>query len=322
MLNSTFSPSAFGRVVAWCMAVVCGVLAAAHAGAVWSQQAAKSPAPKGYRQLGPGAETTIPAKPDPRDTVTQHDLVEIQSTGPQLNWTPQMSTSSQTLGALTKEIPFRRGAWYLEFSFKPLRVIQVDVPVSGDRMERRTIWYMVYRVRNLGEHLKADTDGGKNEKIAANGPTNEEIYFHPQLVLESQKLNKGYLDRVLPLAVEAIQRREDPNRKLLNSVEMSEQPIPLSKAGEDNSVWGVATWEFVDPRVDFFSVYVKGLSNAYRFQDKPGEYKPGDPPGKGREYAQKTLKLNFWRPGDERDVHEQDIYFGSPGQVDHQWVFR
>ena len=101
-----------------------------------------------------------------------------------------------------------------------------------------------------------------------------------------------------------------------------EQPIPLSKPGDDHSVWGVATWEYVDPRIDSFSIYVKGLSNAYRFSDPAGEYKPGDEPGKGRQYAQKTLKLNFWRPGDEHEINEQDIYYGGPGQVDHEWVFR
>jgi hypothetical protein len=254
--------------------------------------------------------------------VTQHDMVEIQSLGAKLNWKPQTASVSETLGALTKDIPFRRDAWYLEFSFKPLRLIQVDMPVVSGNMERRTIWYMVYRVRNLGQNLQPEAEGGKNERVAANPPTTKEIYFHPQFVLESPKLNKAYLDRVLPLAVDAIQKREDRNRKLLNSVEMSEQPIPLSTPTADNSVWGVATWEYVDPRIDFFSVYVKGLSNAYRFVDPPGAYQAGDPPGKGRQFGQKTLKLNFWRPGDERDLNEQDIYFGSPGQVDHEWVFR
>ena len=87
-------------------------------------------------------------------------------------------------------------------------------------------------------------------------------------------------------------------------------------------MWGVATWEFVDPRMDFFSIYVKGLTNAYRFADQPGAYKVGDAPATGRRFAQKTLKLNFWRPGDEIDPREDEIFYGIPGQVDHQWVFR
>ena len=131
-------------------------------------------------------------------------------------------------------------------------------------------------------------------------------------MLESQQYKKAYLDRVLPLAMKAIQKREDPNRKLLDTVQMSEQPIPLSTADDDHSVWGVATWEFVDPRIDFFKIYVKGLTNAYRFADQAGAYKIGDTPGTGRVFAQKTLKLNFWRPGDDIDPTKEEIYLRHP----------
>jgi hypothetical protein len=170
--------------------------------------------------------------------------------------------------------------------------------------------------------LQADSDNGKKQAAAADQPSTEEVYFNPQFVLESHEYKKAYLDRVLPQAVKAIQKREDPNRVLLDTVQMSEHPIPLSAADEDHSVWGVATWEFADPRMDFFSIYVKGLSNAYRFADQPGAYKTGDAPGTGRMFAQKTLKLNFWRPGDEIDPKEDEIFYGIPGQVDHEWVFR
>jgi hypothetical protein len=297
------------------VAIAMGV---ASAGADQPRQAA----PKGYRKLGPGVETTIPAKPETDDTVTRHDMVEIQSAGKKLDWTPETQSAGQTLKVLTKDIPFRRGVWYLEFTFKPLRMIDVDMPTDNGRMDRRQIWYMVYRVKNLGQHLSPDSDGGQNQSLAANPPTNEEIYFHPQFVLEGEKYKKAYLDRLLPLAVDAIEKREDPKRRLLNSAQMSEQPIPLSTAEDDNSVWGVATWEYVDPKMDYFSIYVKGLTNAYRIADPPGAYDPKKEPGNGRIIAQKTLKLNFWRPGDQYDPNEDEIYYGVPGQVDHEWVFR
>src|SRR5204863_1724156 len=140
---------------------------------------------------------------------------------------------------------------YLQFSFKPLRMINVDMPTTNGRTEKRLIWYMVYRVTNLGEHLPANAAGAN--KQAADQPSAEEVYFHPQFVLESHEYQKAYLDRVLPQAVKAIQKREDPNRVLLDTVQMSQHPIPLSVADENKSVWGVATWEFVDPRMDFFS---------------------------------------------------------------------
>jgi hypothetical protein len=97
-------------------------------------------------------------------------------------------------------------------------------------------------------------------------------------------------------------------------------------------VWGVATWADVDPRIDFFSVYVGGLTNAYRWEDAAGGYKPGDPPGRGREFARKMLQLNFWRPGDELFQSEHEFRYGVPlGKADlydvregvaYNWVYR
>jgi hypothetical protein len=281
-------------------------------------------APKGYRKLGPGVETTIAPKFDANDTVTQHDIVEIQSAGPEIEWKPETQSPTTTLKARTQNIPFRRNTWYLEFTYKPLRMIEVDFPTADGAMEKKTVWYMVYRVKNLGGHLQPALQGDGQTYV--NQLMDYDVRFFPQFVLESHEYKKAYLDRVLPLAVEAIEHREDPNRRLLDSVEISKQPIPLSKPGEDKSVWGVATWTDIDPRIDYFSIYVKGLTNAYRFIDPPGAYKYDvknpDPPGKGRRIAQKTLKLNFWRPGDTYDLNERELYSGIPGKVDHEWVFR
>ncbi len=46
--------------------------------------------------------------------------------------------------------------------------------------------------------------------------------------------------------------------------------------------------------------------------DLPDGFKPGDPPGTGREILAKTLQLNFWRPGDTIKEQEDEIYFGVP----------
>ncbi len=37
---------------------------------------------------------------------------------------------------------------------------------------------------------------------------------------------------------------------------------------------------------------------------------------------EKTLKINFWRPGDEYMEHEMELKYGVPGEVDYQWVYR
>ena len=103
-----------------------------------------------------------------------------------------------------------------------------------------------------------------------------------------------------------------PQGELLNSVEMAAAGTSPIEAGRaQRGVWGVAMWEDVDPQIDFFSVYVGGLTNAYQWTDPRGAYKPGDPPGTGRKFTRKTLQLNFWRPGDEIDQNEREIRFGA-----------
>ena len=215
------------RVLIWtiCLALLAGTALIDGDAAAWGQQQhSNQAAPQGLSQTRPRRGNYHSGRPDPQDTVTRHDMVEIQSANDQLNWKPEAGSNSKTLRVLTKDIPFRRGVWYLQFTFKPLRMIDVDMPTADGHPERRLIWYMVYRVTNLGEHLEPDSEGGKNQSVAANQPTNEEIIFNPQFVLESQQYKKAYLDRVLPQAMKAIQKREDPNRVLLNTVQMSRAP--------------------------------------------------------------------------------------------------
>jgi hypothetical protein len=282
----------------------------------------QAPTPKAepqgpYRKLAPGVMIAIPPDRNVGDTVSRHDLVEILSAKPEYTW--------------AKDVPIHREVWSLQFKFKPMRMIRVDLPQSSGMMQRKLIWYLVYSVTNTGKTLAPvrDLPVPENDELT----TKHEVYqvhevdkpvrFVPEFLLEgrdSLKDNKGFVkvypDRIIPLAVGPIQMREDPNRRLYTSVEICRQ-IAVGQ-----TLWGVATWEDIDPRVDRFSVYVFGLTNAYRWIDAPGEYKAGDPPGKGRSLLRKTLKLNFWRPSDEHFEHEEEIRYGIPGGVDYQWVFR
>ncbi len=81
-------------------------------------------------------------------------------------------------------------------------------------------------------------------------------------------------------------------------------------------------WEDLDPRIDFFSIYVQGLTNAYRWKDEPGKFQKGSDLGTGRVLSRKTLKINFWRAGDEYYEKEKEIRLGAPGEVDYEWVYR
>lgn len=273
--------------------------AAPTAGAAKAQPSPLLPTSR-YRKLAPDVLKTVNPALEVKETFSRHDVVELLAVDPNFEW--------------AKDIDFRRDIWHLEFKFKPVRMIWVDIPQSTGVMQRTLIWYMVYTVTNPGQVLhpvKAE-DGTYQVET-----TNQPIRFIPSFLLHSLEFDKAYPDRVIPVAVGPIQTREDPNRHFDTAVEMAAREI---KPGE--TVWGVVTWEAIDPRVDRFSVYVGGLTNAYKWKDEPGAYKTGDPIGKGRRLAQKTLRLNFWRPGDEHNQHDGEIRYGIPGEVDYEWVYR
>jgi hypothetical protein len=296
-------------------------------------------------QFAPGVMTTIDPNVDRVDTVSVHDLVELR-TNPKLQWKPSKwlkwesatpAPTNRTLYEMSHDAAFAQEVWGLEFSFKPLRMIEVDIPQDNGRAQRKQIWYMVYRVRNTGAGLKGEVQpDGSFETIAQSAA---KIRFLPQFVLSSQDrqgeggaVRKAYLDRLVPTAMEAIRQRELPGGQLLNSVEIGEQELPIEDGRTQRGVWGVAMWEDVDPELDFFSIYVGGLTNAYKWTDPEGAFQAGDSAGRGRKFSRKTLQLNFWRPGDSLDPNEREIRFGvAPGDaslyaagegVAYQWVYR
>jgi len=281
--------------------------------------AAASPASGSFRKIAPGVEITIPVHRPEQETFSAHDIVELVNGVADLKWSPKLSPNTQTLYDMASQHVFRRDIWSLELTFKPVRMIDVDVPLPNGKMQRKLIWYMVYHVKNTGGHLRPTLQADGTYKAT---PLDYDVRFVPHFVLESPKYKKAYLDRTIPVAIAAIRLKEDPQRRLLNSVEMGKQSIPVTKGRVDKSVWGVVTWEDVDPRIDEFSIYVQGLSNAYKWVDPPGGFKPGSPPGTGRVLTFKTLVLNFWRPGDVYRERERSIHYGAPGKVDYTWIYR
>jgi hypothetical protein len=210
---------------------------------------------------------------------------------------------------LAKDVRIQYELWALEFNFKPVRMVQVDVPRPGAKFDRKLIWYMVYNVRNLGQ---------------------KPVKFVPRILMytdqkvklaNGEEIPKIYADRLIPVAMAPIRRREDPRRIFLDTVEISKTEIQPSTATEDNSVWGVITWEDIDPNVDYFSIYIQGLTNAYKIETVTEK----DDEGKEQEkwtYLRKTLELNFWRPGDEFFENEREIRYGQPNNVEHRWVYK
>ena len=262
------------------------------------------------RKLAAGILTVIP--PEPQSDETFEGPIALAVT--KLDWTPNYTPKEATLGTKTSRIVLRHNIWNLEFAFKPLRMVHVDVPQPNGKMHRKLVWYMVYRVRNLGGHLKPVEAPDKTYRpepvdqvlnIGAEQPSNS-VRFFPHFVLDSRELGVSYLDRIIPMAIPVIQQREMRGGKLYNSVDISKVSIPVTAADGDGGVWGVATWEGVDPRIDYFSISVGGLTNAFRIMTDPQ---------RGSYHALKVLQLNFWRPGDAVYEHEGEIRYGIPSVV-------
>jgi hypothetical protein len=289
--------------------------------------AAKPPAAKPptvqspYRVLAPGVLQSVDPMRALGESVSRHDVVALLPTDPKLAADPKYDW--------VKDVPFHQDVWVLEFKFKPMRMIWVDVPQPSGMMQRKLIWYMVYSVTNSGkimhpvEDVPLDYETYEKKLLYEVKMEDRPVRYLPEFLLEGHQrledekgFTKYYPDRVIPVALDPIRLREDPNRRFLTTVEMCGQ-IEVGK-----TLWGVATWEDIDPRIVRFSVYAFGLTNAYQWRDKPDEVKPGEPFGKGRKLYRKLLKLNFWRPSDPFFEHEEEIRYGIPGGVDYEWVYR
>lgn len=137
-----------------------------------------------------------------------------------------------------------------------------------------------------------------------------------------------YYDTFLPIAFAKIAALEDPNQKFYTSITM---PAVDIKPGE--TVWGIVTWcdierqtdemkmQSVDTRIDRFSVYISGLTNASRWEAGPEAFVPTAAPMADTTILRKVLKLNFFVPGDEFAGEGQKIHFGQPGELDYQWIY-
>ena len=287
------------RGCVWRLALVAPLLAG-----VATVEAADGP--RGFRSLAPGVLTVIPADSSLDDAIQRGPLVEVTKGQQSLAWVPKRSAPNTTFVELARRLEYPRDIWCLEFAFKPPRQIDVDIPAGDDRMRRATVWYLVYRVKNVGGRRLVIGKGDEGQPDPAQRAVEtfeKPVRFLPHFVLESREgladeeglsSYRAYLDRLVPSAMNAIRLREDPSRQFLDSAAMAASDIP---PGEER--WGVAIWESVDPRIDYFSIYVRGLTNAIRWRQRPGAaIGPDDPPGQHIEQTLESLRLDFWRPGD------------------------
>ena len=309
---------------------------------VFAQQPSSQPAPNPdatpTRKLAPHVMYKVDPFLEVAKSFDRHDVAELLAVNPDFEF--------------AKDVSFHRDIWYLEFEFKPVRVIDVDIPQPDGNMKKKKVWYMVYKVRNPGkafhiakdEKLSTTPSAVSSETspyrpmvtyqtdeafkvVSSDLPVNFAPYFTLECVVKTKDVNtkeykevvKKYRERFIPLAVDRIRAREDPAQKYMTSIEMCR----TIKPGEE--YWGVATWIDVDNTTSKLSICVSGLTNAYRWKD--GEVKASGADAakeiwKNRTFEHKVLKLNFWRPADEFNESDNDIIYGQQGELDYLWVFR
>ena len=325
----------------WCVLAASMLL---HCSDASSQDAKerKDPSTREQSAFAPGVVTVIPPAPDPKETfdgpLTLQSLLDAY---PEIKWdapnfpdgSPHYDPRSRTLTEMAKQVVLRREIHCFEFSFKPLRQTYMDLPARNGRVQRKLVWYMVYRVRYRGGDFRPAAD-----ETIAGAPLYKRIEsvnyksrrFFPMLKLVNHATGVEYKDRPLPSAKEKIKVREQITAPLYNTVDISRTLVPYSADSAGEGVWGFATWVDVDPNLDFVSVNVFGLTNAFEQEG----LEPDAP------YRRKALQLNFFRPGDAMRQTEDHIRFGVPAyknaeeqsyvlkqygldeRLDYRWIFR
>ena len=239
----------------------------------------KAPAPEGKTNQGqPGDENLAPP-----EAVPDEKLVPVLRTVPVRRDHARRSYNYQMIN--TALLPRdKEGIWVLDFAFKPLRIRPVEIPGKG----RRSVHYLYYKVVNR---------------------TGKPRMFVPQFTMVNEE-GKKFEDQVIPEAIPLIQAREDPTIPVLGAVSVMGIIPPSTKEGVDDAVFGAAAWDNWDPKSDRFSIYVRGLSDGYKEVPNPAGGKPI--------VKYKTLRIDFIRRGDERNISEKEIEFNDPA---YEWVY-
>ncbi len=262
-------------VAAWTLVICCA------SGAIAQDAAEKAPA-QDQDKPAPKAD-----KPEVADLPGPPPIPEVKL-GPTLpthairRGAPEYNVQMVDASLLPRD---RSGIWVLDFAFKPMRIVTVELPNKG----RRNIYYLYYRVVNR---------------------TGKPIMFVPQFTFVTDT-GKRYEDVVIPQAVKLIQAREDAAIPLLGAVNVLGVIPPSTKDGIDDAVYGVAIWDDIDPKADAFKIYVRGLSDGYQELPPPaGADKPA--------VRYKTLRIDFIRRGDALHINEKEIQILDPP---YEWIY-
>ncbi len=258
-------------------------LALLMSGLMASPLAAQPPRPLDVDLSGP---PEIPAFDFGRSLTT----VAINKASP--FYTRNLTFCYDPTGSPQPKVVDQDGSFILSFAYKPVRIIDVNVPGRG----RREIFYLYYRVINQ---------------------TGEPRLFVPEFVLATNDTGQVLRNSIIPEAVAVINRREDDllrAGKPLQAYSVGMIP-PSENANGFRAYYGVALFEGVDPNTDDFSIYITGLSD-FHIAPEGQELAPFDPLEDRTRY--KTLRLDFLMRGDEFDLTEREVQQAVPA---YEWVY-
>jgi hypothetical protein len=270
------------------------------------------------RDLAPGVLTTIDPDQNAEDTAIGPTDLDFVAKHPELAWSspefekggPNFASSSETLLEMGKNVTLRHPVWGIEFSFKPVRTIEVDLPSKSGTLQRKLVWYLVYKLRYIGKDLYPQVEQVESGTGIAKAPLqaySKHLRFLPRFTFINPQTKNELTSKVLSTVIPAIEERERIGKPLFDEISISRQEIKPSIGDQEFAVWGVATWIDVPPDTDFFFIQVRGLTNAYKLKSDAAGAKT---------YLRKTLQLHFWRPGDTINQKEDQIRYGVPAFVD------
>jgi len=171
------------------------------------------------RKLVDGVLTVVPPDQNAADTALGPFDLDFVAKHPELNWTapdfpnnqPNFASPAETLVAQSKNITFRHPVWGLEFAFKPVRVIDVDIPNATGLMEKKSVWYLVYRVRYTGNDLQPAISNPSDSEAIPSEPKRvqyDSVRFIPRFTLVSKERRIAMDAQLLMPAVQAIAAKE------------------------------------------------------------------------------------------------------------------
>ncbi|MCL2743920.1 MAG: hypothetical protein FWE67_08715 [Planctomycetaceae bacterium] len=161
--------------------------------AVYSQEEGTA-APR----LAPGSLITVPPDLDYSSAYNRADLTEVLATLDEVD--PELKDDVRFNPEMwAKDVRFFRDVWCLQFSFKPLRIIYVDIPNKEGTFTKKAVWYLLYNVKNPGP-AEIEKESQKKRTININGSGTVEVESSKFTISKTGSIGTAY-DKEFPMPV-------------------------------------------------------------------------------------------------------------------------